>query len=331
MLRRLRRLKRLARRLIERDRPVILSYHRVATVACDPWALAVRPDRFAEQIEALVQERRVVPLSWLAGELSQGRAPKKSAAVTFDDGYADVLTEGCPILERFDCPATVFLTTGAIGRGEPFWWDELAHIVLSAEVLPLALTIEIGGRSHSWRLAEGPAEGAPDPGVVDRRALHLALWTLLRPLDGAERDRHLARLAEWSGTGRLSPDRSRAMDAEEVRRLARPGLIDIGAHTVTHPSMPLLDRGGQEAEIEQSRRACEALAGVPIDGFAYPFGDHDAASVAMVRNARFVYACTTEPGTVGTRSDLLRLPRATIGDWSGTELMRVLGGSPARA
>ena len=332
MLRGLRRVKRFARRLLKRDRPVILCYHRVAAVAYDPWTLAVRPVRFAEQIEALVERRRVVPFSWLARELSQGRAPKRTAAVTFDDGYADVLTEGCPILERFGCPATVFLITGAIGRAEPFWWDQLAHVVFSADALPSALDIEIGGRTYSWRSMEAAAQGASnDPGAVDRQGLHLALWTLLRPLGGAERSQHLARLAEWAGTGRLSPIQSRAMDAEEVRRVGRLAFIETGAHTVTHPSMPLLDRAGQENEVEQSRRACEVLADVPIEGFAYPFGDHDDPSVATVRNAGFNFACTTEPGTVGARSDLLRLPRVTVGDWSGAELMQVLEGSRARA
>ena len=332
MLRGLRRLKRLARRLLERDRPVILCYHRVAAVACDPWTLAVRPDRFAGQIEALVQRRRVVPLSWLARELGQGRAPKRTAAVTFDDGYADVLTDGCPVLERFGCPATLFLTTGAIGRTEPFWWDELAHVVFSADVLPRALDIEIGGRAYGWRLGEaGPQEARQGPDALDRRALHLALWRLLRPLGGAERGRLLAELAAWAGTERLSPARSRAMDVDEVRRLSRLALIEIGAHTVTHPSMPLLDRAGQQAEVEQSRQACQALADDSIEGFAYPFGDHDGPSVATVRNAGFGYACTTEPGSVGTRSDLLRLPRVTVGDWSGDELMRLLEGPRAQA
>ena len=332
MWRGLRRVKRFARRLLERDRPVILCYHRVAAVAYDPWMLAVRPDRFAGQIEVLVERRRVVPLSWLARELSQGRAPKRTVAVTFDDGYADVLTDGCPILERFGCPATLFLMTGAIGRAEPFWWDQLAHVVFAADLLPSALDIEIGGRTYSWRLMEAAVQGGPiEPGAVDRRGLHLALWTLLRPLGGAERDRRLAGLAAWAGTGPLSPIRSRAMDAEEVRRASRLGFIEIGAHTVTHPSMPLLDGAGQKAEVERSRRACEALADDPIEGFAYPFGDHDDPSVATVRNAGFNFACTTEPGTVGARSDLLRLPRVTVGDWSGAELMQVLEGSRARA
>lgn len=329
MLRGVRRLKRTARRLVQRDRPVILCYHRVATVTCDPWMLAVRPERFAEQIEALVQERRIVPLSWLARELAQGRVPKRTAAITFDDGYADVVTNAWPILERFGCPATAFLTTGPIGRAEPFWWDELAHIVLTPQVLPPALAIEIGGRRHSWCLSDDPARGASDESVIGSQELHLALWALLRPLCHAERTEHLGSLADWAGIERLSPTESRAMSAEEVRRLVGAGLVDIGAHTITHPSLPLLEAGCKKAEVEESRRACEALVGVPIDGFAYPFGDHDAASTATVRSAGFVYACTTEHGTAGARSDLLRLPRAVVGDWSGDALIRWFSRLPA--
>ena len=61
-----------ARHFVGRDRPIILMYHRVARLAHDPWQLAVSPDRFAEQIEALVQFRHVVPLHWLVAQLAQG-------------------------------------------------------------------------------------------------------------------------------------------------------------------------------------------------------------------------------------------------------------------
>src|SRR5215472_17196403 len=108
-MRALRRLSRAARHLVERDRPVILMYHRVARLAHDPWQLAVWPERFAEQIEALMQLRRVVPLGWLAAQLTQGRVPKKVAALTFDDGYADLLANARPTLVQRGCPATVFL------------------------------------------------------------------------------------------------------------------------------------------------------------------------------------------------------------------------------
>ena len=53
---------RLARRLRPRPaRPLILMYHRVAALRVDPWELAVRPDRFAEQLDVLRRTR--VPLA----------------------------------------------------------------------------------------------------------------------------------------------------------------------------------------------------------------------------------------------------------------------------
>ncbi len=302
------------RQLGERGRPIILMYHRVAHVECDPWQLAVRPELFANQIEALARERHVVPLRWLVRKLGDGRVPRNTAVVTFDDGYADVLTNARHVLERYECPATVFLTTGPIGSQEEFWWDELSRVVLESLTLPAELEIELYGQMHRWQLDQ-----------INREELHLALWHLLLPLDAASRRDVLEILSVWAGIGRAKRPESRVLDAGEVRRLAAPGFIDIGAHTVTHPSMPLLDPLARRAEVEGSRRACEELIGSEIDAFAYPFGDLDDASVDDVREAGFAMACSTEGTVVTRRSDPLRLPRIAVGNWESAEFVHELG------
>ncbi|HJU16651.1 MAG TPA: polysaccharide deacetylase family protein [Stellaceae bacterium] len=324
----LRKLSRVARHFVERERPIILMYHRVAHVAHDPWQLAVRPDRFAEQIEALVQLRRVVPLRWLAAELARGRVPRKVAAITFDDGYADVLAEAKPVLERCACPATVFLVTGMIGKSFAFWWDELSRIILETPLLPTELEMEIAGRVYRWRTddrATGSAEdGVGDGPALTRAQLHEELWRLLRPLEPKPRRKLLMRLCAWAGVAVEAESVHRPLAAEEVRRLAKPGFIDIGAHTVTHPALSSLDKAKQRSEIEGSRAACEELIGEPIRTFAYPFGDFDDTSAACVRDAGFACACTTASGRVSMRSDPMRLPRFTAGNWAGDDLVRRL-------
>src|ERR1700719_4034157 len=112
----IRRLKRSIGRGIFGADPIILMYHRVADIPVDPWGLAVHPARFDQQIDILSQVRRVVHLHDLVdAEQRRSSKDKPLAAVTFDDGYNDVYWNARPILRRYDCPTTLFVTTGGIG------------------------------------------------------------------------------------------------------------------------------------------------------------------------------------------------------------------------
>lgn len=44
-------------------------------------------------------------------------------AVTFDDGWADNAVHAAPVLEELRIPATVFLSTAAVEKRIPFWWQ----------------------------------------------------------------------------------------------------------------------------------------------------------------------------------------------------------------
>jgi hypothetical protein len=59
------------------------------------------------------------------------------AAFTFDDGYADNLTHALPVMEKFDAPFTVYVTTGMITREINAWWFGLAELIRSQERIEL--------------------------------------------------------------------------------------------------------------------------------------------------------------------------------------------------
>ena len=57
--------------------------------------------------------------------LQAGSLPRNTVALTFDDGYQEIYREILPLLKRFQCPATVFLTVDFIDNSVVAWWDEL--------------------------------------------------------------------------------------------------------------------------------------------------------------------------------------------------------------
>ena len=96
---------------------IVLTYHRIAEPGVDPWRLSVSPERFAGQMEVLRQQARPVTLEELVSKrIDKGAKP--AVAVTFDDGYVNNLSAAKPILERLGVPATVFVCSGYLERGQ---------------------------------------------------------------------------------------------------------------------------------------------------------------------------------------------------------------------
>jgi peptidoglycan/xylan/chitin deacetylase (PgdA/CDA1 family) len=308
---------------------VILLYHRVAEASCDPWGICVSPRHFAEHMAALRKVATPIPLRQLYQALENGHLPRRSVVVTFDDGYADNLHHAKPVLERYDVPATVFLTTGYVRQGREYWWDTLTRVLLQpGERLPDDLRLRMNGswfewrldeaafydakthgRSRSWRLADDPPTG--------RHALCRELWRRLKAVPPAEQERVLNEVLAWAGATSMSNPAHRPLSVEEARSLARSELIEIGAHTVTHPVLSAQAPALQRAEIRQSKTECEEIVGRPVTSFSYPHGDYTEESVSAVAEAGFICACTTEYRSVCRGSDRLRLPRVYVGDWGG--------------
>jgi peptidoglycan/xylan/chitin deacetylase (PgdA/CDA1 family) len=83
----------------------------------------VPPERFAAQLDALIQDgRRFVGLPTLMAALDgQHPLPPRAVLVTFDDAYADLLTAALPILTERRIPALAFAVSDRVGTSND--WD----------------------------------------------------------------------------------------------------------------------------------------------------------------------------------------------------------------
>lgn len=302
------------------SKPLILMYHRIAEEPVDYWGLAVSPAHFEEQLRVLRRTRHPLPLGEFVDNLGAATLRPDAVALTFDDGYVDNLVAGLPRLAAADVPATVFLATGYLDSPEPFWWDELARLILLQEA-PKNFHVTIQGKIMSFDLeGEPPARedgAATGESVKSRHAALEAIYQPLRRLGVEECRATMAQLRSVFAGKDVHSSSGRAMTSEEVRMLMIDGLVTIGAHTVTHRVLPELEAAARHSEITASKLACEALAGVPVTGFAYPFGEFDAEVRETVKAAGFTLACSTQRAPTVNTSDVLALPRIYIPNLDG--------------
>jgi peptidoglycan/xylan/chitin deacetylase (PgdA/CDA1 family) len=112
------------------DGAVILMYHHVA--ADTPSSTSVTPERFEAHLRYLERnDFNVAPLRNVLEALDAGRPlPDRTVAITFDDGYASVLDEAMPRLERRAWPFTVFVSTHYVdeGYGGYLDWEGLREL-----------------------------------------------------------------------------------------------------------------------------------------------------------------------------------------------------------
>lgn len=314
---------------------LILLYHRVTTVSGDPHALCVTPRHFSEHMEILRKCGRPMCLEQLARELQNGRPLRRALVVTFDDGYADNLHQAKPMLERYDVPATVFVTAGYVGHAREFWWDRLERLVLHSDRLSGTLGGRVNGQLWESRTAARLVEGVPPTrqpwalvaggDVSQRQRLHRVLWRLLRPVPNGEREMRLADLVPGTA-GRLEPrETHRPLSTEELVRLGEGRLVEIGAHTMTHPVLSALPTTAQRTEIERSKIILEEILGRPVTSFSYPYGDrpdYTEDTVSIVRGAGFVCACSAIASAVRPNISVFELPRVLVQDWDGEAFAR---------
>lgn len=265
-------------------RVTILTYHEIDQAS------------FAAHLDFLTRAYSIIPLAvavaGLVGQEEQAALPPRPLAITFDDGFASFPHQVFPVLQRFQAPATVFLTTGYVGGNDVLWFEWIDLAMASgaplADVLPPHLSALSGRRR--------------------RRAL-------MRYLKAAPDDERL-RLVELIRRRTTVTDeqaaRRRLLAWDQARAMQESGLVSFGGHTLTHPLLARAGLDKQRAEIMGCAADLQRELGPAERHFAYPNGeraDFSTETQALVRQAGFAAAVCAERGVCAVGDDLFALRR----------------------
>ncbi len=270
-------------RLATRNRARVLMYHRFGPG--DPRKLSA--DVLDAQLAFLRRHFNVVPLGELAARLKSGTAPEPySVALTVDDAYADFGEYAYPVFRKHGIPVTLYVVSEFASGGMWLWWDAIRHLLDQAA-------------EGSFRVAV--ADSQVDISLSDAASRHQAWLSLAgigATLSPTARDQYLLDLqSAFSLTLPVAPAREFAALSWDELRALDPDIVDIGAHTRTHPILSRCDTQRIVDEVAGSKQVIEAQIGRRISAFCYPNGDWsdvDERCIQAVRDAGFdsaVMAC----------------------------------------
>lgn len=292
----------LARRVFCRPTWVVLMYHRIVDNAfSEPFQLGmcVRQRYFEEQVRYHVERFTPISMADAAARIRSGRAmPQNAVSFTFDDGYTDFQARALPILQRYQAPSTLYVTTHGLTEKRPFWWDR----VVNAFALTRQKELDIRFLSpHATRATLSLHPLKRRQSLLEVKEL---LWRQSPDrLEELVDELRVALRVDTDGT--LHAPR---MGAAEIEALGKQD-VEIAAHSDVHVDLRLLPPHRVEHEIVKSREMLRDLSGQAVNGFAYPGGRHDSAVRRVVARSGFIYAAGTDRGVNRQPFDTLNLRR----------------------
>ena len=98
---------------------------------------------------------------------------------------------------------------------------------------------------------------------------------------------------------------------EQLREMAGEGLR-IGCHTMHHSYLPLVSDDRLVEEVIDSKRVIEEQIGQTVQFLSYPVGGYTPKAQAVVRQAGYLAACTTNRASRANGADRFALRRIKV-------------------
>ncbi|MEY8829346.1 polysaccharide deacetylase family protein [Sedimentitalea sp. XS_ASV28] len=294
----------LHRRALAKRPLTILCYHTLGADRGGPDAwTALRVRDFRAQVQELRKTYEIVPLD--TALRAGGDRPR--AVLTFDDGDRGLYHHLLPLLQDDPIPVTLYIATGQIETGKPYWFDR----VMNACRGPGRLEIDLGDVGR-WTL-----QGTGAARWQVQSDLHDALKRASPQAREELADRIQALAPDLPGPD-LGP-----MTRAQLQALAALPQVTIAAHSHCHNLLDQIPLAQVRRSLARNRSLLQDWTGQPIRHFAYPNGNHTADLRALVADMGFASATALDNALALPGADPYALSRLAIGRYEDIPRFRL--------
>ena len=279
---------------------VILVYHRI--LPDDKMkedlklGLAVSCSQFDKQIKLLKERYSLVSIDNFIQNINKKN--NFTVTITFDDGYKDNLKYALPILEKYNVPATIYISTRFLEKKVEMWWYELKRLVEKNT----SLKFQHKNKNFSFILE-------------NKKQKEKGFKKIRKILMNLEKNEQTDILEKMTFNKERNDYSKICLTLDEVKILDKNPLITIGSHSHNHLNFKILKTQDLLFEVKQSIEILEKLVNHKIKHFAYPYGGANEASEReydLLKSFNLLSAVTSISHPI-KKINLFALPRIYVG------------------
>lgn len=259
----------------------ILMYHGITSKGSGPYnkrhsSIAC----FEKQVAFLKKNFHVIPVAnFFEKRFLTGRP---NVAITFDDGYLNNYIYAKPVLEKFQCPAT-FYVTGLNCTGDKILWADFVNIASYSTTADINV---YGEKFHNLNNVYYSLETGK------------SLYHVIKQ-EQANYDYKLAVYKAFENHINFFEDSSleeywKLMTDEQISEVSKSPWIRIGSHGYFHNNLGSLSLSDSLHELTLSKSYLENLIQQPVNELAYPDGSYSEELVKSAEVIGFTMQLATE-------------------------------------
>jgi len=287
---------------------LILMYHRILpksdpSYSTEQPGMLVTPDSLDLHLDTLKKYFKPIHLhEWLTRKANNLPLPKKSVAITFDDGWADNYEYAFPLLKKHNIPATIFLVSNLIDTSKTFWPERLVSTITAIAKIDIDLfKLEACSWLHDldvqYKFSASPTTSELDE-IINKAKRY----------SDNEIDKLIDELTQQINI----PTKVEILNWQQIKEMQSSLLVEFGSHTKNHTRMlSELSTNVMEDELIGSQSSLSTSLQSEIPLFCYPNGDMTEKAEKIV-SKNYFGACTTKSGWVNSKSNYHKLPRIGI-------------------
>lgn len=288
----------------------ILTYHRIlprnqlTDVYSSPHII-VTQETFQKHMKLLSKQAHPLSLAdYVSARLANKVIPNKSVIITFDDGWMDNYQFAFPILQKYQIPATIFLTTDYIDTQHTFWPEKL-HFLLKnlpkqANFDPKNLLKAVEIPPGHWQKAKQCQNWFP---IIEK----------LKFTEKKQRNQFIAALEEQIGDKTFPKEKHAFLTWPQAEEMQKCG-INFGSHGSSHSIFTNLTKKQVTEECQASRDIIHRKLGGLPSFLAYPNGNFTPEIQQILKNVGYQAALTTFSGKNSQKTDIFAQKRINMSE-----------------